>query len=288
MIERTGSSHSDPVGTEVNSLAAIIRAHPYVQTMIDEGDMARVRTAAPMFGSGLDRVLGRIGHRGPSELELSSKVFADRPELVVNAARRAMGASLPAAEQSVHPTEVAHDITVAYTHQLRLAVRELARRRVAAERLASVDDIYYLTIDEALTMPDDAELRIKLRSAEADRATGSAVLSIGSELRGAAFHSGVGEGTTRVVDSIDDLPIRAGEIGVIAAADAGLVALMGTPEAVIFDGDLLEGAFPNLPTLLLRHAKDRLTTGMRVRVDGAAGSVTVLAEESLGELTVAR
>jgi nucleoside-diphosphate-sugar epimerase len=296
LLEPNELRHADPVGTEIDTLAAIIRAHSYIQAMIDDGDTGRARTAAPMFGTGLDRLIGRIGHRGPAELELSSKVFADRPELLVASARRAMTASArramiatsPISTEPADPAETAHDTTVAYTHQLRLAVRELAVRLVAAEKLASVDDVYYLTIDEVLTMPADAELRIKVRFADGDGAAAAGGVSADTCLRGTAVHSGAGEGIIRVIESVDDLPVRRGEVAVVAAADARFVALMGTPEAVIFDGDRLVDEFSALPSVLLSGANHQFCTGMRVRVDGTAGSVTVLAKESLGELTVAR
>lgn len=56
---------------------------------------------------------------------------------------------------------VAYDSTLRFTHQLRSAVRELARRRVAEEKLATAQDIYFLTVDEALGMPVDTQLRVK-------------------------------------------------------------------------------------------------------------------------------
>jgi hypothetical protein len=288
-VGSSGSIASGSIGSGVNSLAAIIRAHSYVQTMIDDGDIARARTAAPMFGSGLDRLMAAIGHRGPAEFDLSSKVFADRPELVVAAARRAMTAPLPAADQPIDPAEWLPDTTLAYTHQFRSAVRELALRLVAAEKLASVEDIFYLTVDEALAMPVDAELRIKLRIAQAERAVDSADAGVGSELWGAAVCPGLGEGTIRVIRSVDDLPVGSGEIAVISAADWSFVALMGTPAAVVVTDDgRLGGESGNVPTVSLRAGNGRLVTGMRVRVDGGSGSVAVLVEESLGELTVAR
>jgi hypothetical protein len=56
-----------------------------------------------------------------------------------------------------------------FTHELRLALRELGARRVAAEHIDSAGDVYFLTCDELLTMPSDARLRIKRRRAERER-----------------------------------------------------------------------------------------------------------------------
>jgi len=65
--------------------------------------------------------------------------------------------------------ELAHDTTIRFTHELRMTLRELGSRRVAADLIDVVDDVYYLTCDELITMPDDARLRIKRRRAERER-----------------------------------------------------------------------------------------------------------------------
>ena len=65
--------------------------------------------------------------------------------------------------------EHAHDTTIRFTHELRMALRQLGSRRMAADLIDVVDDVYYLTCDELVTMPADARLRIKRRRAERDR-----------------------------------------------------------------------------------------------------------------------
>lgn len=50
-----------------------------------------------------------------------------------------------------------------------MTLRELWFRRVAADLIDVVDDVYYLTCDELVTMPADARLRIKRRRAERER-----------------------------------------------------------------------------------------------------------------------
>ncbi len=65
--------------------------------------------------------------------------------------------------------ELAHDGTIRFTHELRMTLRELGSRRVEADLFDAVDDVYYLTCDELVTMPADARLRIKRRRAERDR-----------------------------------------------------------------------------------------------------------------------
>jgi hypothetical protein len=85
---------------------------------------------------------------------------ADRPivKLADRAAANARGSR-----------ELAYDTTMRFTHELRVALRELGARRVAADHIDSVGDVYFLTCDELLTMPTDARLRIKRRRAERER-----------------------------------------------------------------------------------------------------------------------
>ncbi|PQM48424.1 hypothetical protein C1Y40_01357 [Mycobacterium talmoniae] len=65
--------------------------------------------------------------------------------------------------------ETAYDATMRFTHELRMTLREIGSRRVRAELLDTVDDVYYLTCEELLTMSADARLRIKRRRAERER-----------------------------------------------------------------------------------------------------------------------
>ena len=50
-----------------------------------------------------------------------------------------------------------------------MTLRELGSRRVAADLIDVVDDVYYLTCGELVTMPNDARLRIKRRRTERER-----------------------------------------------------------------------------------------------------------------------
>ncbi len=164
----SGSDHmAISVRAELDSLARVMRAHPYVQGSLESGDLDAARSAAPMVGAAFDTALSRIGHRGPDSVELAASVIGDRPEAVLAAARRVTPHSA-VADPSPH-RGVAYDSTLRFTHQLRSAVREIARRRVAEEKLAAADDIYFLTVDEALAMPVDTRLRVKRRAAERER-----------------------------------------------------------------------------------------------------------------------
>ncbi|MGY4709336.1 hypothetical protein ACXDF8_07230 [Mycolicibacterium sp. CBM1] len=285
---------------EIDSLARVLRAHPYVQTAFDAGDMASARTAAPMFARTFDAALSHLGHRGPGAAELATPVFGDRPDILLAAARRNTG--LPSdAERTgdagdtagLSAAGLAYDTTLRFTHQLRLAVRELGRRLVAEDKLGAVDDIFLLAVEEALAVPPDARLRVKRRTAERDRlqtvelppvvdggwapTTGPPAAAVGEELSGRGAVAGVAEGTVMVVLSADDAHLQAGDIAVIAGAGLDWVTLLGAPGAVIADGAV--GTTAGLAVPVVTHVQDaecRLHTGMRVRVDGAAGRVSVL------------
>ncbi len=65
--------------------------------------------------------------------------------------------------------ELALDTTIRHTHELRMALRELGSRWVATDVIDVVDDVYYPTYDELVTMQADARLRIKRRRTERER-----------------------------------------------------------------------------------------------------------------------
>ncbi len=56
-----------------------------------------------------------------------------------------------------------------FTHELRMTLRALGSLRVEADLIDDVDDMYYLTCNELVTLPSDARLRIKRRRTERER-----------------------------------------------------------------------------------------------------------------------
>ena len=68
--------------------------------------------------------------------------------------------------------EMAYDTTIRFTHELRMTLRELGSRFVARELIDVAGEMFYLTCDEAVTIPSDARLRIKRRRAERERFQG--------------------------------------------------------------------------------------------------------------------
>lgn len=127
----------------------------------------------------LEHTRAGSGHRGLGEAELANLTFADDPALLLKTAAeiaaRPAGPAHPAtliqrlAAGTRSARELAHDTTIRFTHELRMTLRELGSRRVAADVIDVVDDVFYLTCDELITTPADARLRIKRRRAERER-----------------------------------------------------------------------------------------------------------------------
>lgn len=175
---------STRVAAETAELAAALRADPPLSALAAEGNVGSVRALSPDTAAALDAAVAGVGHRGPGEAELSSPVFGDDPAtLLMAVAKLAVAAGAETRTQPAAPPtlvrriaanargsrELAHDTTMRFTHQLRTTLRELGSRRVGADLIDAVDDVYYLTCDELVSMPADARLRIKRRRAERDR-----------------------------------------------------------------------------------------------------------------------
>lgn len=170
---------STRVAAETAELAAALRADPPLWALAAEGNVGSIRALSPSTAGALDAAVARIGHRGPGEAELAGSVFADDPATLLMVAAAAAASPPDATEpprlarkwaaNARGSRELAHDTTIRFTHELRRTLRELGSRRVSADLIDAVDDVYYLTCDELVTMPADARLRVKRRRAERDR-----------------------------------------------------------------------------------------------------------------------
>lgn len=172
---------STRIAVEAAELAAALRSDPPLCALAAEGNIGSIRALSPDTAGALDAAVARIGHRGPGEAELASPVISDDPAMLLTAAAELADPAV-ATEPAPPPTrvrrlaanvrgsrELAHDTTLRFTHELRMTLRELASRRVAADLIDVADDVHYLTCDELITMPADARLRIKRRRAERER-----------------------------------------------------------------------------------------------------------------------
>ncbi len=161
-------TESGLIATETAELAAVLRGDPALCALAREGNVGSIRALSPTAAGALDAAVARIGHRGPGEAELASTVFSDDPAMLLTAASQAAEAAV-VAEAGAGSRELAHDATIRFTHELRMTLREIGSRRVAADLIDVVDDVYYLTCDELVSMPADARLRIKRRRDERER-----------------------------------------------------------------------------------------------------------------------
>jgi hypothetical protein len=179
-IDQLTESHS--VTDKVASLAAPLRSDPRLRPLAKAGDLDGIRALSRTVAAAFSAAATRMPHRGPGEVELANPMFGDDPAVLLTAAAEAAGqevsgaADRPAAKlaermaaEARGARELAYDTTMRFTHELRRALRELGARRVAADHIDTVGDVYFLTCEELLTMPADARLRVKRRRAERER-----------------------------------------------------------------------------------------------------------------------
>ncbi|OBJ36456.1 NAD-dependent epimerase/dehydratase family protein [Mycobacterium colombiense] len=164
------------IAAEIAGLAAALRADPPLCALAADGNLASIRALSPTTAAVVDAAAARIGHRGPGEAELASTTFADDPTMLLVAAAAAAAVPAPSPTPDEHPAtgsrgtrELAHDTTMRFTHELRMTLRALGSLRVEADLIDDVDDMYYLTCNELVTLPGDARLRIKRRRTERER-----------------------------------------------------------------------------------------------------------------------
>ncbi len=165
---------------KISSLAAPLRSNRQLRAMAKAGDLDGIRASSRTVAAAFSSAVPRLSHRGPGEAEFANPTFGDDPAVLLRAAADAAGQDPSQAASATTlagrvsakaraSRELAYDTTMRFTHELRMTLRELASRRVSADLIDTVGDLYYLTSDELLTMPPDARLRIKRRRAERDR-----------------------------------------------------------------------------------------------------------------------
>jgi nucleoside-diphosphate-sugar epimerase len=167
------------IAAETAALTTALRNDPQLRAVAAGGNLASISALSPHTAGLLDAAIARIGHRGPGETELASLAFSDDPAMLLMAAAEAAAApSEPfppptlgrrLAANTRESRELAHDSTIKFTHELRMTLREIGSRWVAADVIDVVEDVYYLTCDELVTIPADARLRIKRRRTERER-----------------------------------------------------------------------------------------------------------------------
>jgi nucleoside-diphosphate-sugar epimerase/phosphohistidine swiveling domain-containing protein len=305
----------------VRRAASIVRSDPGAAKaleLVHAGDapMSAVAELSPELDQCLREVLETVGHRGPGEFELSNPTFSDRPKLLLDAIRGAAasperhgetlrddpsGLVEKMAASALQRRERIRDALVRLYHQLRLTLREIGGRMTAEGRLASPDDVFYLTYEEILNTPADSLAITARRRAERERLkqismprvirgewrpTDVAGPSVdGDALSGNGVSAGVVRGTVRVLRAADD-GLEPGEILVCRVTDVGWTPLFVSAAAVVSE---IGGAMSHtavvarefgIPAVVsVDGATDRLQDGQLVEVDGGRGLVTILSSQ---------
>ncbi|HWX99449.1 MAG TPA: NAD-dependent epimerase/dehydratase family protein, partial [Mycobacterium sp.] len=158
-----------------------------VRLLAEPGErLGKLAVDAPEFHSAVLAELELIGHRGPAEVEMLSTSYADNPELLVRMVARAMSAP-PAPEprqpqiplrakpvavlatRQLRDREVRRDKMVRAIWVLRGLLREYGRRLVDAGIFDTVDDVFYLLVDELDAPAPDVPDLVARRRAEQRR-----------------------------------------------------------------------------------------------------------------------
>jgi hypothetical protein len=177
---------SDVVEANTSSLAALIRSDPQLCALALDADLDGISALSRTTAAAITATVTRIAHRGPGEVELANLMFGDEPSMLLVAAGHAAtavprpmpsdGSAAKLAERMAanarSSRELAYDTTMRFTHELRMTLRELGSRFAAADVVEVAGEVFYLTCDEAVSMPADARLRIKRRRAERERLQG--------------------------------------------------------------------------------------------------------------------
>jgi nucleoside-diphosphate-sugar epimerase/phosphohistidine swiveling domain-containing protein len=317
-----------PVGQELASaqpLNAVYRlaeaAHrdPNVTRILaGSGDhLKELSSHTPEFHAALLAELKVIGHRGPAEVEMRSASYADDPEMLIRMVAKSLHMptraetrrpviplrARPVARLAAHQLrdrEVRRDRMVRAIWLLRNLLRELGRRLVKSGVLGSVDDVFYLLVDELDALPADASGLVARRRAEQRRLTGlvlpavfsgswqaaaapATVLAAGDTLNGVGVCGGRVRGRVRIVgpETIDDL--EPGEVLVAEATDVGYTAAFSYAAAVVTElgGPMSHAAVVarefGIPCVVdAQDATRRLPPGALVEVDGDGGEIRVL------------
>jgi pyruvate,water dikinase len=234
-----------------------------------------------------------------------------RAALPDDASRQTFDVALRSAISTIPLREVTKLIAVTAVNEVRMALRELGRRGVEAGRFSAPEDIMMLLeseLDDYVADPEPFVSVIEQRLGQyralfdleppfvidADppplsqwprRGESRAVRAQpGDVLRGVGGSAGQYEGVARVVTDLEAaMALEPGEILVAPLTDAAWTPLFLVAGAVVVDvGALNSHAVVvsrelGIPCVLsLADATERLADGMRLRVDGTAGTVTVL------------
>ncbi|MEZ4280692.1 MAG: PEP-utilizing enzyme [Myxococcota bacterium] len=245
-----------------------------------------------------------VGERGRLEAALRAAIPASDRDALDQALSLA-ATCLPMREAGRATLTIALD-------GMRAAARALAREFVRAGILTREDDVFFTTRSELLDPPADLRARVELRrdlvasyerfelpeswqgmpgKLEPERRSESPGAAngvvVGDRIDGLGASAGVHEGVARVVLDPSDpaLEFEAGDVLVAPATDPSWAPLFLVAGAVVIDtGSNISHAAVvaremGIPAVVAaREASLRLRSGQRLRVDGKAGTVEVVAD----------
>ncbi len=316
---RTGTQNlrSAALLAGVRELADIVATDDGLRRLIEDSPsevvLDKLRSNATAFAARFDRLVADCGHRGPGETELSNPVYADAPELLLRSVTGSTRTSHPAPAASVQAPlgralvrvavaaierrERGRDVCMRITYELRIALREWARRLTERGTLESADDVHYLSVDEIYYPPADSKDRVARRRAERKRLAAlefpihfrqpwspPAEVAVGGDhvISGLAVSPGVARGKVRIMAEADD-DFEPGEILVAKVTDTGWTPFFGCAAAVVTNiGGMMSHAAIvarefGIPAVVNTvTATQRLKNGQLVEVDGSAGTVRII------------
>jgi pyruvate,water dikinase len=258
--------------------------------------LAKAMAARPADQRPRQRETAMVAARADAMAELRAALPRSR--------RASVGLLCTAAARSVRTTEVGKAGFLMALDGGRAATRAIGRTLREEGRLDDVDDAFYLTIEELLKPLPGAVMdlvrfrrdrRVEYRRYELPLTfTGVPEPSIrvedvggeaGDVLTGVAGAPGSVEGTARVVvDPFDAEPLEPGEILVCRFTDPSWAPLFSLADALVID----IGAAASHGAIVARElgvpcvigtgdGTRRIRTGDRLRVDGSAGRVEIVA-----------
>lgn len=176
----------------------------------------------------------------------------------------------------------------------RAAARGYGRWLTGQGALEAEQDVFLFTLQELRTLPATAMAGLAAARRGLNEGNGqttatplpvnpSGVVTAGVRLSGGGASAGVATGTVRVLDAPDARAVHQDTVLVCRRPDPGFTAVLPLGAAVVTSGRGVLGHTAiacrslGLPCVVLGAEGGLLRDGMRVRVDGRAGSVDVLA-----------
>jgi phosphohistidine swiveling domain-containing protein len=299
------------------SLAAFLDAHGFHGSMEGEiasrswrEDPAPVRALAERYAKLPEADDPRV--REERAVHARSRLEAELRAAVPASEREALDRTFALASTCLPMREAGRATLTIALDAMRAAARVLGRAFAGVGRLGDPEDVFLTTRFELLEPPADLRARVEARRelveayacfdlpetwqgmpekfARIDRQEalrGPRGLAPGDRLEGLGVSAGVHEGTARVVLDPSDpaLEFEAGDVLVAPATDPSWAPLFLVAGAVVIEtGSNISHAAVvaremGIPAVVaVRDASLRLRAGQRLRVDGKAGTVEVVAD----------